>query len=126
MNVLTADRAALAAELAAAGVPATVDPGQVAGIVTRSGVAALVAPTATYLPLTLGLDFDLVVPVWLITAEPYDQDAVERLDAALVAVWPVVRPTLNTGPVTRDTWDAADSGMPALLIPTPRHVDCAP
>jgi len=102
-------------------VPATVDPGQVLALVTRSGVCALVAPTASYLPITYGLDFDMVVPVWLVTSEPYDQDAVERLDAALVAAWPVVRPT---EPAVRDTWPADGTQMPALLIPTPRHVTC--
>jgi hypothetical protein len=121
MNVLTADRAALVSELTATGVPATVDPGQVLGIITASGVCALVAPTVTYQPITYGLDFDMVVPVWLVTSEPYDSDAVERLDEALVAIWPVVHPS---EPATRDTWTAADAQLPALLIPTPRHVTC--
>jgi hypothetical protein len=123
MNGLTQELYDLALELNIAGVQATVDPGRVLSLLAAGGVCALIKPTTTYGPLTFGLDFDLVVPVWLITPGPYDLGAVERLDAALLAAWPVVRPI---EPATRTTYEDADTAMPALLIPVPRHVDCAP
>jgi hypothetical protein len=121
MNELTAELHALAAEISAVLLPATVDPGQVLRLVTQAGTCALVDPTSSYAPLTFGGDMYLTVPVWLITAGPYDAAAVERLDDALVLAWPVTRPM---EPVTRGTWQSAGADLPALLIQTPRHVPC--
>ena len=123
MNDLTQCRYDLAAELEAAGVPATVDPGAVLTLVTQYGVCALIQKPRSYTPLTYGLDFDLVVPVWLITAAPDDADALERLEDALVLAWPVTRPVEETNPTT---YEGADQSMPALVIPTGRHVTCQP
>ena len=123
MNALTLELHTLAAEIQATGIPATADPSRVLSLLATSDVVAVVDPTTSYTPITFGLDFDLVVPVWLITAGPYDLAAVERLDGALMAVWLVARPTETA---TRATYEAADAAMPALLIPTRRHVDCSP
>ena len=123
MNDLTQSRYDLAAELGSAGVMATVDPGAVLGLVTQHGVCALIQKPRSYAPLTYGLDFDMVIPVWLITSAPDDADALERLEDALVLVWPVTRPVEFT---EHTLYEGADQTMPALVIPTGRHVTCQP
>jgi len=119
MNDLTQELHQLAAELGSAGLTATVYPGEVLGMTTRYGGCALVGPWET---VQLGFGsatLELTVPVQLVTAGPYDADAVERLDAGLLLALPVLQPL---EPVTRGTWDAADTDMPAVTVTTRRRI----
>ena len=118
MNELTAEWHALAAELSIAGVPATADPGQVLRLVTQAGVCALVEPADVQPGMGMST-LEMRVPVRLLTHGPYDQDAVERLDEALLLALPVLHPR---EPATWDTYDAADTPMPGRLVTTFRRI----
>jgi hypothetical protein len=118
MNGLTAELHVLATELITAGVPATVDPGEVLSLVTEAGVCALVEP-AEVMPGMGNAALELAVPVRLLTAGPYDHHAVERLDEALLLALPIIRPR---EPVGWDTYDAADTQMPGRQMTTFRRI----
>ena len=122
MNELTLELHALASELQVAGVPATVDPGQVLLLVNQAGVCALIEPA----DITPGMGMatlELTVPVRLLTHGPYDHDAVERLDEALLLALPIVHPR---EPTTWDTYDAADTPMPGRLLTARRRIPYPP
>lgn len=91
MNDLTAELHALAAELIAAGVPATVDPGQVLRLVTQAGVCALIEPGDVQPGWGHGA-LDMTCPVRLLTYGPNDHNAIDRVDEALLLALPVVGP----------------------------------
>jgi hypothetical protein len=119
MNGLTLELHQLVTELVAAGVPATVDPGEVLGMVTRGGVCALVEPHEDTHPGMGMATLEFNVPVRLVTAGPNDMNAVERLDEALLLAMPVAGPL---EPATRGTWDAAGADLPSITLTARRRI----
>lgn len=118
MNGLTAERQAIAAELTAAGVPATVDPGQVLNLITQAQVCALVEPADVQTGMGLST-LELRVDVRILTYGPYDHAAVERVDEALLLALPVLRPR---DPVVWAEFDAADTPLPGRVVVTHRRI----
>lgn len=119
MNPLTAVWLDLADRITAAGVPATVDPGQLLTTLTSSPAGVLLLPPD---PEGRGLaTHQMTVPVVLATAGPYDHQAVERLHDALLVVLPVA-PHFD-GQIVRDPFDTGDSPpLPAQRWNTPLRV----
>lgn len=119
MNELTGELHTLAAELIAAGVPATADPGQVLRLINQgAGVCALVEPAEVKPGMGLA-SLDLTVPVRLLTHAPYDHNAVERLDGALLLALPVIQPR---DPVVWDTYPTQDTPLPGRLLTAHRRI----
>jgi hypothetical protein len=118
MNDLTAELHALAAELIAAGVPATVDPGQVLRLVTQAGVCAQIRPAQVQPGWGSGA-LDLTVPVRLLTSSPYDHQAVERVDEALLLALPVVQPR---EPADWGVFDADGAEFPGRELTAYRRI----
>ena len=120
MNDLTGELHALAAELIAAGVPATVDPGQVLRLINQgAGVCALIEPAEVMPGMGLAT-LELAVPVRLLTYAPYDHNAVERVDLAMLLALPILQPRQ---PVTWDEYEAAtDTKLPGRLTVTFRRI----
>ena len=118
MNVLTAEWLALANRITGAGVPATVDPGQLLAHLSASPAAVLLLPPD---PEGRGLSkHDLNVPVVLATAGPDDHQAVERLHDALLVVLQVAGHL--SGQIVRDPYDTGDTLLPAQRWTTPLRV----
>lgn len=110
MNPITQELLDIAAELTAAGVPASCDPASALSMLAAHPAAALITYD-TDLRLTIGsAGIHLEVEVWLITAAPLDLAAVERLHDLLIPAAKVARPE---GSVTRDRWESSEGRLPA-------------
>ena len=118
MNDLTAELHALAGELIAAGVPATVDPGQVLRLVTQAGVCALVEPADVQPGWGQGA-LNLTCPVRILTYGPNDHNALARVDEALLLALPVVGPQ---EPATWEPHEIEDTGLPGRLLTAYRRI----
>lgn len=109
----------MVAELDAAGLPATRDPGDVVTMLAFAPAIGVI----TYdqeMRLSLGaVGIALDVDVWLVTAPPLDAAAVERLHDALI---PAARTLLPLTTVTRDRFDTGDGELPAYRWLTSRSL----
>lgn len=119
MNGLTAERHALAGELAAAGLPTTTVPGDVLTLLTRYPAVALVERPGQEALGFGSATIDMEIVVWLLTAGPDDDAAAERLDEALLLALRVVAPLV---PAQTQLWDAADTDMPGKRLTARRRI----
>lgn len=119
MNPITQELADQVAELDAAGIPATRDPGDVVTMLATAPAVALVTYDETVRLSVGAAGIQLDVGVWLVTAPPLDAAAVERLHDALI---PAARAALPLEDITRDRFDIGDGELPAYRWTTGRSL----
>lgn len=119
MNVLTAELADVAADLQAAGIPATIDPGMIRQLTAGQDAAALVAPPDEVRPGLGMAAVDIDVTIWLLTRGPDDLPALDRLFAAAL---PAMRAALPLEAAERDTYTTGGADLPALRWTTARRI----